>query len=61
MELPAKEHSERYLRHKWRLNHKCSTLQGSFMSVRLFLEFHGNSGKRELAEMERVDLEVFIG
>ena len=22
MELPAKEHFERYMRHKWRLNHK---------------------------------------
>jgi integrase/recombinase XerD len=60
IELPAKEHFERYLRHKWRLNHKPSTLQGSFTSVRLFLEFYGKSGKRELAEMERADLEAFI-
>jgi site-specific recombinase XerD len=60
IELPAKEHLERYLRHKWRLNHKPSTLQGSFTSVRLFLEFYGKSGKRELAEMERADLEGFI-
>jgi site-specific recombinase XerD len=60
IELPAKEHFERYLRHKWRLNHKRSTLQGSFTSVRLFLEFYGESGKRELAEMERADLEGFI-
>jgi integrase/recombinase XerD len=60
IELPAKEHFEGYLRHKWRLNHKRSTLQGSFTSVRLFLEFYGESGKRELAEMERADLEGFI-
>ena len=60
IELPAKEHFERYLRHKWRLNHKRSTLQGSFTSVRLFLEFYGKSGKRELAEMEQADLEAFI-
>jgi integrase/recombinase XerD len=60
IELPAKEHFEGYLRHKWRLNHKRSTLQGSFTSVRLFLEFYGKSGKRELAEMERADLEGFI-
>jgi site-specific recombinase XerD len=60
IELPAKEHFEHYLRHKWRLNHKPSTLQGSFTSVRLFLEFYGKSGKRELAEMERADLEAFI-
>ncbi|MEI9478493.1 MAG: hypothetical protein WCO26_18240, partial [Deltaproteobacteria bacterium] len=30
MELPAKEHFERYRRHKWRLNHKPRTLQSSF-------------------------------
>jgi site-specific recombinase XerD len=60
IELPAKEHFERYLRHKWRLNHKPRTLYSSFTSVRFFLEFYGKSGKRELAEMERADLEGFI-
>ena len=60
MELPAKEHFERYMRHKWRLNQKRSTLQGSFTSVRLFLEFYGKLGKRALEEMERADLEAFI-
>jgi len=60
MELPAQEHFERYMRHKWRLNHKPSTLQGSFTSVKLFLEFYGKSGKRDLEEMERADLEAFI-
>ncbi len=60
MELPAKEHFERYLRHKWRLNHKPRTLQGSFTSVVLFLDFCGKSGKRNLEEIERVDLEAFI-
>jgi len=60
IELPAKEHFEGYLRHKWRLNHKPSTLQGSFTSVRLFLEFYAKSGKRDLESMERTDLEAFI-
>lgn len=60
LELPAKEHFESYLRHKWRLNHKRSTLQGSFASVRLFLELYGKSGKRDLSEMDRADLEAFI-
>ena len=60
MELPAKEHFERYMRHKWRLNHKPRTLQSSFTSVMLLLDFYGKSGKRELREMERVDLEAFI-
>jgi integrase/recombinase XerD len=60
MELPAKEHFERYLRHKVRLNHKPRTLASSFTSVRLFLDFCGNSGKREIKEIERVDLEGFV-
>jgi len=60
LDLPAKEHFESYLRHKWRLNHKRSTLQGSFASVRLFLELYGKSGKKDLQEMERGDLEGFI-
>jgi site-specific recombinase XerD len=60
MELPAKEHFECYMRHKWRLNHKPKTLSSSFTSVMLFLSFYGKSGKRELGEMERIDLEAFI-
>ena len=51
MELPAKDHFERYMRHKWRLNHKPRALQSSFTSVMLFLDFYGKSGKRELGEM----------
>jgi len=60
IELPAKEHLERYMRHKWRLNHKPRTLASSFTSVMFFLDFYGKLGKRELVEMERVDLEAFI-
>jgi integrase/recombinase XerD len=60
MELPAKEHFERYMRHKWCLNHKPRTLASSFTSVMLFLCFCGKSGKREIEEIERVDLEAFI-
>jgi len=60
MELPAKEHFECYLRHKWRLNHKPKTLASSFTSVMFFLGFYGKSGEREIEKMERVDLEAFI-
>lgn len=60
LDFPAKEHLESYLRHKWRLNHKRSTLQGSFASVRLFLALYGKCGKRDLKEIERADLEGFI-
>jgi len=60
LELPAKEHFERYMRHKWRLNHKPRTLQSSFTSVLLFLSLYGKSGKKDIEEIERVDLEAFI-
>jgi site-specific recombinase XerD len=60
MELPAKEHFERYMRHKWRLNHKPRTLDSSFKSVMLFLSLYGKSGKRDIEEIDRVDLEAFI-
>jgi integrase/recombinase XerD len=60
IELPAKDHLERYMHHKWRLNHKPRTLTSSFTSVVLFLDFYGKSGKRELGEMQRADLEAFI-
>ena len=60
LELPAKDHLERYMHHKWRLNHKPRTLASSFTSVVLFLDFYGKSGKRELGEMARADVEAFI-
>ncbi len=60
MELPAKEHFERYMHHKWRLNHKPRTLASSFTSVMFFLDFYGKSGKSAIEKIERVDLEDFI-
>jgi len=60
LELPAKEHFERYMRHKWRLNHKPRTLASSFTSVMFFLDFCGKSGKSDIEKIERGDLEGFI-
>ena len=60
MELPAKEHFERYMRHKWRLNHKPRTLASSFVSVMFFLSSYGKSGKSDIEKIERADLEGFI-
>jgi len=60
LELPAKEHLEHYMRHKWRLNHKPKTLASSFTSVRFFLDCYGKSGKSAIEKVERVDLESFI-
>jgi hypothetical protein len=39
MEVPGREHIESYIRHKWRMNHRPSTLKGSFVAVSSFLTF----------------------
>ena len=60
LDLPAKEHFENYLRHKWRANHKPKTTRSSFTSIMLFLQFYGASGKSDIAQLQRSDLEAFI-
>ena len=60
MDLPAKEHFENYLRYKWRVNHKPRTIEGSFTSIMLFLQFYGALGKSDIREIVRSDLEAFI-
>jgi integrase/recombinase XerD len=60
LELPEKEHFENYLRHKLRMNHKQRTIDSSFTSIMLFLDCYRKSGKTELKEIERSDLEAFI-
>jgi integrase/recombinase XerD len=60
LDLPAKEHLERYMRHKWRANHKPKTLEGSFTSIMLFLQFYGALGKNDIVQLQRSDLEAFI-
>ncbi len=60
LDLPAKDHFERYLRHKWRMNHKPKTIEGSFTSIMLFLKFYGASGKSHITEIERSNVEAFV-
>jgi integrase/recombinase XerD len=60
LELPAKKEFADYLRHKSRLNHKRSTLESSFTATMLFLDFYRKSGKHDLKDLERADLEAFI-
>jgi len=60
LELPAKEHFESYLRYKARANHKPKTIESSFTSIMLFLTFYGTSGKTDLKDLQRSDLEAFI-
>ncbi|NTV33309.1 MAG: tyrosine-type recombinase/integrase [Deltaproteobacteria bacterium] len=58
--LPAKDHFAAYLRHKWRMHHKTRTMNSSFTSIMLFLDFYGRSGKGDIRDIERSDLEAFI-
>jgi len=60
MELPEREHFESYMRHKWRMNHKPSTLLNSFHAVSSFLTFYGGLGKSQLQDIMRDDVEAFI-
>jgi integrase/recombinase XerD len=59
MELKDTDHLHRYMRHKWRLNHKPRTLFSSFTSNVLFLTFCQGLGK-SVEEITREDLEAFI-
>ena len=54
------EHIECYMRHKWRMNHKPSTLKGSFHAVSSFLIFYAGLGKSQLQDIASDDLEAFI-
>ena len=58
-DVPGKNHVENYMRHKWRLNHKRKTLEGSLTSLLFFLSFYGRSGK-PFEKIERGDIEAFI-
>ena len=60
LDLPAKEHFESYLRHKWRANHKPKTIESSFTSIMFFLQFYAASGKNDIGPFQRSDLEAFI-
>jgi integrase/recombinase XerD len=59
MELRDADHLHRYMRHKWRLNHKPRTLFSSFTSTVVFLTFCQSLGK-SVEEITREDLEAFI-
>ena len=60
MEFPGKEACESYMRHKWRMNHKASTLKGSFHAVSSFLAFYAGIGKSHIEEIVSNDLEAFV-
>jgi integrase/recombinase XerD len=60
MAIPCREHLENYMRHKWRMNHKPRTLNGSFFSVSSFLSFYGGLGKSQVQDIVSGDVESFV-
>jgi len=60
LDIPDREHFERYMRHKWRMNHKPSTLKGSSHAVSYFLLFYAGLGKSQLQDVVSGDIEAFV-
>jgi site-specific recombinase XerD len=60
MDLPAQGLVQRYMRHKWYLNHKPNSLRNSLKAIELFLTFYTSLGKSQLEEIVRDDLEAFV-
>jgi len=60
MDIPGREHFENYMRYKWRMNHKPSTLKGSSHTVRTFLIFYAGLGKSQLQNIVSDDIETFV-
>jgi site-specific recombinase XerD len=59
-DLPGKEHTERYLRHKYRLNLSAGTIRSNISVLHCFLGFLKSIGKEQLEQIGRGDLEAFI-
>ena len=60
LDLPGKEHLERYLHYKYRLNRRPNTLYSTVSAAKLFLIFFKETGKTGLEELGREDLEAFV-
>jgi len=60
MDIPDREHFESYMRHKWRMNHKPSTLKNSSHVVSSFLIFYAGMGKSHLQDVVSGDIESFV-
>jgi len=58
--IPGKEYVKRYLQDMNRRNCKQKSLLEALNSLKLFLTFLRNTGKTELEEVTRADLEAFI-
>jgi len=60
MDLPGREHLERYVVGTVRRNFRRLTIQQNLSTLKLFLAFLRDSGKDRLEEVNRRDLEAFV-
>jgi len=59
-DLPGRDHTERYLRHKYRLNLSAGTIRSTISVLHAFLTFLKDIGKEHLEQICRGDLEGFV-
>ena len=59
-DLPGKQHAASYLTHKYRCNCKYNTIRSSYTAVTFFLTFLKDTGKFQIEQVKRSDLEAFI-
>ena len=59
-DLPGKEHAIKYLKHKYRQHLKIRTLLSSGYSIRLFLLFLAENGRRSVLDLSRRDIEAYV-
>ena len=60
LDVPGREHLESYMLHKWRMNHKPSTLKGSSAALILFLILYASRGKGRIQDITYDDIEAFV-
>jgi site-specific recombinase XerD len=59
-DLAGKRYVEQYLRHKYRRNCKSNTLKQAATSLIQFLSFFGKTGKAQIEQLSREDIEAFV-
>jgi integrase/recombinase XerD len=60
LDVPAKEHIERYLRDQHRRQCRANTMRQSFATISSFMSFVSNTGKEHLEQISREDLMCWI-
>ena len=60
LDVPCREHLESYMLHKWRMNHKPSTLKGSSYALSSFLMLYASRGKSQIQDITYDDIEEFV-